>query len=71
MRQKFLDCQENLKYYMGYAKQYLEYDVEDPIEAIKGLYEIDDSVTIELAHNMETEIEKMDKILDDDPDILF
>lgn len=75
MRQKFLDCQTNLQHYMEYGKSYLEEGGKtfenDPIKVIEGLYEIDNSVTIELAHNMEREMEKMDQILNDDPDILF
>ena len=54
---------------MDYAKQYIGNYVEDPVTVVEQLYELNNFVTIELGQNIETEIYRLEKIQDENPEI--
>jgi len=71
MKEEYLKTTQRLFVFMDYAKQYIGNYIEDPITVVGQLYELNNFVSVELAQNIEKEIYRLEKIQDEDPDILI
>ena len=67
-KEQYLETQEKLFIFMDHSKKYLN-KVEDPFQVVEDLYELDNFVSTELAQDIELELQIMEKIQDECPEI--